>query len=84
MTQDVLDDNEDLLHQLSAELGIPDFLEDSSYHRYSDGENETLSCDPSPPPHNLSGGLEGLGTTGLLSDQMMDMGDSLFPDITSS
>ena len=85
MTQDVLDDNEDLLHQLSAELGIPDFLEDSSYHRYSDGENETLSCDPSPPPQNLSGGLVGgLGTAGLLSDQMMDMGDSLFPDITSS
>ena len=82
MTQDVLDDNEDLLHQLSAELGIPDFLEDG-YHRFSDGENERLACQPSPTPQNLSGGLGGLGT-GLLDDHMMDMGDSLFPDITSS
>ena len=83
MTQDVLDDNEDLLHQLSAELGIPDFLEDSSYHRYSDGENDRLACPSSPATQNLSGGLGGLGT-GLLDDHMMDMNDSLFPDITSS
>ena len=83
MTQDVLDDNEDLLHQLSAELGIPDFLEDSSYHRYSDAENDRLACPSSPATQNLSGGLGGLGT-GLLDDHMMDMNDSLFPDITSS
>ena len=83
MTQDVLDDNEDLLHQLSAELGIPDFLEDGYHHRFSDGDADRLTCQPSPTPHNLSGGLSNLGT-GLLDDHMMEMGDSLFPDITSS
>ena len=35
MTSDVLSDNDDLLHQLSAELGLPSFMDTDGSQVYS-------------------------------------------------
>lgn len=72
----VLDDNEDLFHQLSADLGLPDFLQ----------ETRTSSSSSSSVSSTL-----GMDTGSLMEDQLMhDISslptdtNSLFPEVSSA
>jgi len=65
LTCDVLDDDEDLLHQLSAELDLPSFLDCDIPSQQPSSSSSSLDGDQYLPP------LECL-QTGLLDDVMME------------
>ena len=59
LSYDVLDDNEDLLHQLSAQLGLPSFLDED---HYSMRNSRTQLTDKLLPPMEM-----------LATDTVMDI-----------
>jgi len=65
LTCDVLNDDEDLLHQLSAQLDLPSFLDCDLPSQHSSSSSSSLDGDQQLPP------IEGL-QTGLLDDVMME------------
>eukprot|EP00092_Neocalanus_flemingeri_P085954 GFUD01108233.1.p1 GENE.GFUD01108233.1~~GFUD01108233.1.p1 ORF type:complete len:624 (-),score=212.87 GFUD01108233.1:18-1889(-) len=65
LTCDVLDDDEDLLHQLSAQLDLPSFIDCDLPSQHLSSSSSSLDGDQHLPP------IEGL-QTGLLDDVMME------------
>jgi len=83
LSHDILDDNEDLLHQLSAELGLPEFLQDAcppssplDATEPSSSSSSSVDC--------MEGGQGMLLEDHHLQDINFQSENPLFPEISSN
>jgi len=79
LSHDILDDNEDLLHQLSAELGLPEFLQEPANTREPPSSSSSSSVDSMDPSPAML-----LEQDQHIQDIQFQAENPLFPEISSN